>query len=261
MKKLRKIIHVCVPFRILQEQGADLFLREQIQPEIGINAQVLDSVPISEFARIAEQFRAHDLGITMHGPFIDMSPGSDDAAVRTLTRQRFEQVLKLIPVFRPETVVCHAGYDEKRYGFFREIWMEHSLVLWNWFGRCLRNEGSRLMLENVYEHGPEQMLPLFEQLTDAGFCLDMGHCKAFSCSSLECWLNALGKFIGQLHLHDNFGNFDNHLAPGKGILDFPLLFRWLKEHRDRPPVVTMETHREKDIFPGLAYLENIWPWD
>ncbi|MEE4356527.1 MAG: sugar phosphate isomerase/epimerase family protein [Desulfococcaceae bacterium] len=263
MNNIKDIVHVCIKFGMLGEKRLEQFLREGIRPEIAIHGGVLDSVPLSEFRRIAELFRSRGLAMTLHGPFIDMSPGSEDTLIRAASRQRFEQLLKLIPVFQPRSVVCHAGYDEKRYGFFRETWLENSLAFWQWFAGRLQDAGTRLMLENVYEHYPENIRILFENLQKygAGFCLDIGHCKVFSRSSLKTWLESLGTFLGQLHLHDNAGLQDEHLAPGKGTLDFPFLFQWLKEHRDRPPLITMETHREADLYPGLTYLQKIWPWE
>jgi sugar phosphate isomerase/epimerase len=122
-------------------------------------------------------------------------------------------------------------------------------------------EGGRLMLENVYEHHPEALRDLFEQLRGkgVGFCLDVGHQKAFSRASLAKWLQELGPFLGQLHLHDNNGQGDEHIAMGRGTVDFPYLFQWLAARRDSPPVVTLEPHEEKELWLSLDYLDRFWP--
>jgi sugar phosphate isomerase/epimerase len=70
----------------------------------------------------------------------------------------------------------------------------------------------------------------------------------------------LGPFLEQVHLHDNSGEQDDHLALGKGRIDFRGLFQQLKAVRDTPPTVTLEPHSEADLWPSLQYLEAVWPW-
>jgi sugar phosphate isomerase/epimerase len=70
----------------------------------------------------------------------------------------------------------------------------------------------------------------------------------------------LGNEVRQVHLHDNDGSRDSHLAPGRGIVDFSLLFAFLKARKSPPPIITLEPHREEDLEPCLAYLEAVWPW-
>jgi sugar phosphate isomerase/epimerase len=159
-------------------------------------------------------------------------------------------------------VVCHTGWDHRRYLELREAWLERSLGLWRWFARSLRNAGARVMLENVYERSPEELLGCCTPLRDlgAGVCLDTGHLSAFGESPLEHWLDVLMQDIGQLHLHDNRGEQDEHLAPGRGVVDFPLLFERLLAGKTDRPVITLEPHREEALRQGIDYLETVWPW-
>jgi sugar phosphate isomerase/epimerase len=245
---------------MLQESYLERFLKHRLNPEIGIDAAALDRFSNAEFSRIAENLHEHKLAITLHGPFIDLSAGSTDPAVRQLTRNRLKQLLKLVPLFRPQTVVCHAGYDRRRYGFFKEAWTENSLDMWSWLATRLTAEGARLMLENVYEDRPEDILNMFERLEDqgVGFCLDSGHMSAFGKAPLQEWLQVLGPWIGQLHLHDNHGDWDDHLALGRGNIDFPLIFDYLKGQKISGPVITLEPHKEADLWPSLEYLQRHW---
>jgi sugar phosphate isomerase/epimerase len=198
----------------------------------------------------------------LHGPFIDLSAGSLDPSVREATRHRFEQLLQLVAVFNPRAVVCHAGYDRKRYGFHREEWIENTLDMWSWLGKSIQARGATLMLENVYEDGPEDILILFERLKpqQVGFCLDPGHLSAFGKDTLENWLTVLEPYLGQLHLHDNHGGWDDHLALGRGKIDFQYMFDFLKTKRSTPPIITLEPHEEDAFWPSLEYLQKIWPW-
>ncbi len=262
MKNLIKKVHVNIPFYMLYESYIERFLEYGLNPEIGFDAKDLDRFSLPDFRAIAGRLNKRGLAVTLHGPFMDLSPGSPDPRVRELTRFRFEQLLQLIPIFRPKTLVCHAGYDDKRYWHMMEEWVENCLELWSWLGQAIRREGSLLMLENVYEHDPDNIRIIFERLKGqgVGFCLDTGHQAAFSRIPFEEWLESLGPYLGQLHLHDNNGEKDEHLALGKGRIEFQSFFSRLLAVTKVPPVITLEPHKEEDLWLTLEYLEKIWPW-
>ena len=262
MFPILKKVHVNVPFTMLHATYLDFVLENGVNPEIGLDAEALDSVPDTVFAECADRLGQAGVSVTFHGPFFDLSPGSTDPEIRAVTRRRFEQVLHLAPLFRPKAVVCHPGYESYRYGYVRASWMEKSVEMWRWFSERLNELGSRLVLENVYEQTPEDLLPLFEELAPkgVGFCLDVGHQAVFSRTSLGTWLGVLGPYLRHLHLHDNHGDMDAHLALGNGSVDLPLLFEYFRKNGDIRPLITLEPHVREDLEPSLSYLEANWPW-
>lgn len=217
-------VQVNIPFRMLVGEGyLSRFLENGLHPEIGFDAIALDETPDRVFREVAAAFRDNGRRVTFHAPFLDLSAGSPDPAVRRLTRMRFEQTLRAVARFQPLTVVCHTGWDHRRYLELREAWLEESLGLWRWFARSLRSAGARLMLENVYEESPEELLECCAPLRDlgAGVCLDTGHLSAFGESPLERWLDVLMQDIAQLHLHDNRGNRTSIWRPDGASWTFP----------------------------------------
>lgn len=262
MDRIKDKLQVNIPFTMLWDTYIDRFIEQRLNPEIGLDATVLEGFSQSDFSSVAERLHACSLTITLHAPFVDLSPGSPDPGIRAMTQHRFEQMLRLVPIFKPKTVVCHLGYDWKRYAYFRDSWIESSLEIWSWLGAQVKEAGSQLMLENVYEHGPEDMIIFFEHLQNqnVGFCLDTGHQAVFSRASLAHWMDVLGLYLKQLHLHDNRGSQDEHMAVGQGQIDFKTVFNSLKAVRQDPPVITLEPHKEGDLWPSFHYLEKIWPW-
>ena len=256
-KKTIGAVQINIPFRMLVESYLDLFTANRINPEIGLDADALDNFTRSDFERIAASISAYRPRITLHGPFIDLSAGSKDPRIREVTRGRLSQILDLIPIFQPVTVVCHAGYDTKRYAFFREEWTQNSLDMWSWFAGQLNAQGVRLMLENVYEKDPQDLLVLMKNLerVNVGVCLDIGHLWSFGQSTPEIWLDTLGNFIGQFHLHDNDRTFDQHLGMGSGSIDFEPVWRHIESKKENPPVITLEPHEKEDLLNSLEYLE------
>ena len=264
MNPLLSHVQVNCPMTLLVDSFLELILTNGVNPEIGIDAQALDRFERADYQALSRRLADRGLSVTIHAPFADLATGSADPEVRSLTRRRLEQCLTPISAFRPRTVVCHGGYDWKRYGNDPEAWVERSAPVWAWFGRQVQEEGAVMMLENVYERGPGEMEGLFRALDEEGvrfgFCLDTGHQASFSRTLLMDWVDALAPRLGQLHLHDNDGRFDDHLAPGQGSIDFPALFERLGSLPGPPPVATLEPHREEDLAPALDYLDPLWPW-
>ncbi len=262
MNPLTDLIQVNIPFTMLSETHLDRFISHRLNPEIGFDAESLDAYPFSHMEAVAGRLRDAGLSITFHAPFMDLSPGSPDSKVRELTRHRLLQVIRLIPLFRPRTVVCHTGYDHRRFWHIRDLWIDNSLHTWSRIAGEIRSGGARMMLENVYEQSPNDMIDLLENLKDfgVGFCLDSGHQAVFSTAPIPEWIASLGPYLGQLHLHDNCGNHDEHLAMGQGCFDFQQLFNLVRTVSPRQPVITLEPHKEEDLLLSLRYLKNLWPW-
>jgi sugar phosphate isomerase/epimerase len=259
---LTDLVQVNIPFRMLSESYLDGFIKNRLNPEIGFDAEVLDGCPISRMEAVAAQLLDAGLTITFHAPFMDLSPGSPDPKVRDLAQNRLDQLLRLMPLFRPKTVVCHTGYDHRRYWHMRDLWLKNSLDMWSRTVGDIQSQGARMMLENVYEQTPEDMVDLLKNLRDqgAGFCLDSGHQTVFGMAPMAEWIDLLGPYMGQLHLHDNDGTQDDHLALGRGCIDFHELFERVVARSPERPVITLEPHEEADLWPSLTYLEKIWPW-
>jgi sugar phosphate isomerase/epimerase len=260
--RISEWVHVNIPFAMLREDYWKAFLAAEMNPEIGLDGYALDSYAPADFQFIAERFRERNLSVTIHGPFMDLSAGSPDPRIRAVTRQRFEQMLPVIAMFGPRRVVCHAGYDDRRHHYFREQWLEQSLEIWSWLASRVKEEGSILVLENVYEQEPQEISVLLERLPheEVGLCLDVGHQSVFSDCSLEAWLHSTSAYLRHLHLHDNRGGRDEHLPLGRGQVNFQELFRILVEMELGPLTTTMEPHREEDVRPSVEYLEKLWPW-
>jgi len=255
-------LQVNIPYRMLKEGYLEKFLEFGLNPEIGLDAGALDLLTISDAEDIAKQFKWAHRSITLHGPFIDLAPGSPDPDIRKVSRKRFDQLASLVPVFKPITVVCHTGYDHKRYWPMKEQWLENSLKIWEPLAAAFKREGACLMLENVYEETPLEILPLMENLKShgVGFCLDIGHQAVFGAVPLSQWVHTMAPYLRQLHLHDNDGKQDDHLALGSGNINISGLFEELNTLNIHPLAVTLEPHRGEDLAPSLKYLAPIWPW-
>ncbi|MBI5585940.1 MAG: sugar phosphate isomerase/epimerase [Deltaproteobacteria bacterium] len=261
MIDLSKAVHVSVPFFMLRDQYLPLVLENRISLEIGLDAQVLDTCPPGDLRRIAGELQAADLNCSFHAPFLDLSPGAIDPRIRQISRERLEQVLELIPVFQPRWVVCHLAYEARHYQDDLERWQGNCLDTFSGWLNCLQGADVPLMVENVYEKEPDHLVALFRAIPDPRlrFCLDVGHHRLYARSDLQVWIDQLGPYLGLLHLHDNYGQMDDHLALGSGTIDFPAFFELLKSRGLRPRI-TIEPHQEDWVRESLVFLANHYPW-
>ncbi len=250
-------VHICIPFRLLREKHLSLVLENRMNLEIGIDGEVLDTYSKKDFSELVTLLRREGLSLSLHGPFHDLAPGGLDKKILEVSRERLREVFDLIPIFQPVSMVCHAGYDRKRYHESRDQWLETALETWEPLVKGLQGTATTVLFENVYERTPEMLLKLIRGLNTekVGFCLDTGHVNVFSETRMEGWLNTLGAFLKEIHLHDNDGTWDSHWAVGAGKIDFEGLFKYIGEHGLRP-IITLEAHTEQGIWQSLEALEH-----
>lgn len=254
-------VQVNAPYRQLVDKYLELFLRYGINPEIGFDALALETASQEAMAEMARLMEEQGRTITFHGPFMDLAPGGLDERIREVTARRLQRTMELVPLFRPLSIVFHAGYDERRYHAHRAEWLSGSLATWEPIIRQAEEMGVVIHLENVYEQTPEMILTLIEEMDseNLGFCLDMGHMNVFGEVALAEWLDALGPHLKEVHLHDNNGHSDSHGPIGSGTAPFKELFQYLHDQEKRP-VVTLEPHEEATLWGSLETLVKLWPW-
>ena len=255
-------VRVNAPAVLLKEGLWRPLVRFGLRPEVGLDHRALDNMTWAEFTELAGIFSRAGLRPSVHGPFLDLSPGAKDPRVLALTRERLDRAVEIAVLFGAEHMVCHHNFNEDAHSFYTEEWLEISRETWTAVARRAREAGIRLVLENTYERKPAQMLPLLSSLEPegVGFCFDLGHANCFGRTPLANWIDTLAPRLAVVHLHDNDGGFDDHLPIGCGVIDFSGLLSRLAETLDRPPAVTLEPHKEEDVAVTLAGLAKVWPW-
>ena len=249
-------IHVNVPYPMLRSR-AEFALKNRIHPEIYFSGQDLDTYDEKEARDLAEKLRGNGLEVTFHGPFMDLSPGGVDPRIKEVTSDRFSRTIQLAEIFRPETIVFHAGYEKWKFDADVDLWLKSSLQTWNPLVKAAEEVGVTLALENVYEETPDSIAALLNEIASPRFrfCLDTGHHHIFSKVPLSRWVETLGKFLSEIHLHDNHREMDEHLPIGEGSFDFEQLFALLSQYR-LSPIYTLEPHQEDHLRRGLEAIRK-----
>ena len=246
------------PFEQLRQGLLPLFLTHRLRPEIGLEGDCLWTAGLEEFQSLADQLREHNLSCTLHAPFTDLAPGATDRRIREITRDKLRRAFELAAVFQPRAIVCHLGYDEYKHSYKLSDWLRHSLDTWNELLDLADRTSTPVMLENTYECTPEIHHTLLTNLAgrNIGFCLDVGHLTAYAHSTWQVFLKTLLPWLRHLHLHDNRGERDEHIAIGQGCFPFQELFTFLRQQH-LTPLVTLEPHSEQDLWSSLQAIAEM----
>lgn len=248
---------VNAPWYELKDHYLDLFLKHKIQPEIGLEGLCLYDENKEEFKKIANILKEQTLSCTLHAPFFDLAPGALDPEILEASRRKLRKAFHLIEIFHPKSIVCHLNFEENKQGYKWDDWKDSALGTWQELAQIAAKHNCTVMLENTYESSPKAHEAIFSALNsdNAKFCLDVGHLMSFAKTPWQDWLPKLSPWLGQLHLHDNNGEGDQHLGLGLGLFDFKGLFHFLAAN-NLHPLVTLEPHSEEDLWQALEYLEE-----
>jgi sugar phosphate isomerase/epimerase len=250
-------LFVHVPYPQLAENLTYLTER-RLNPEVFFSAEALDSLIPEQAESCAATLAAHGLACTIHTPFMDLNPGSEELLLREATRHRFRQVIAAAAILNPRVMVFHPGYDRWRYGEKQNVWLRHSLDTWSEVLALTEPIGCTVAVENIFEEEPSTLLTLLEEVNHPRFrhCFDVGHWNLFHAVGLDEWFAALGPWIAESHIHDNRGRRDDHAPIGEGSIDFPRFFDLMTRHAP-DAAWTIEAHNRPCLERALT---AIAPW-
>jgi sugar phosphate isomerase/epimerase len=221
--------YVSVPLSTYDEL-IDGVVNQGFHPEFRMTrADHLARMGEADFTRIREHLRAHSQKTFTHGPFFGLDIASLDRCLSEYSADCLLVGLQATNALGGKVMVIHTGYMPQFSRGGRRHWFR------NWKERMPRiveramELGVTLALENTWDDRPEVLLHLAELLPAGGvkFCFDTGHVNVFSRLSVGRWWEAIGDRVVAIHLHDNDGLSDDHLAPGRGTFDFSSLIHCL----------------------------------
>lgn len=244
--------HIHVPYDLL-ERYFPFIRREELNLEIYFGSRRFDDLRKKDIIKLKKMLD-YNPQLTIHAPFMDLSPGAVDSRVREVTFERFSDVLDFADILQAKVVVFHSGYEKWKYDSRVDIWLEESLKTWIPLNRKAFALGVKIAIENIVEDEPSNLKLLVENINSKNFglCFDTGHFNIFSKLFLSDWLGMIKPYIIELHLHDNAKDKDLHLPIGNGNFDFRTLFI---ELQGKNCVYTIEAHTVEDAKKSMERLK------
>lgn len=186
-----------------------------LAPEIVLDADHVTHPDPSLRSAAADLVRRRGAG-TVHAPFMALfespSAGPPEA--------RIEEVLLATADWSAavgaSTCVLHTGWNAGS-GETRTAWLRRMGPALARVTSRFVEVGVRPLVENCHESTPSELLATVAELHDeTRCCLDPGHAIVVGTTPIDEWMAALGARLHQMHLHDNHGHRDEHLALGDG---------------------------------------------
>jgi sugar phosphate isomerase/epimerase len=248
---MTKPIQVNIPYKMLLEK-LDYVLENELNPEIYFDNEALDNYRVSDLIHINTALKEKGRSITIHAPFMDLSPGGVDSKVKSATIERLNQTIEVAANFNPQMIVFHPGYNKWFFDENVSLWLESSLTTWSPIVSKVEKLDIPIALENIFEEEPSSLHMLLSAIKSPyfNFCFDTGHFHLFSTVSMKGWFDILGKYMKEVHLHDNFKKFDDHYPIGNGEIDFDLFFQLVKK-QGTDIIYTIEPHKIEHLERSL----------
>ncbi len=195
--------------------------------ELGVEVQhlavpeVMDGNWKDKLAEYQDKFCELRGGVSLHAAAFDLNPAGSDVKIREVTRERYLRSLEIAKLIRATHVVFHSQINPGiKNPEFKQAKVERQLPFWQEMLAETEQQGTVLLLENLFETDPADLLTLVESIDSprVKVCLDLGHVQANTLLTIGDWIDGLSPHIAYIHLHDNDGKVDQHLPPTEKLL-------------------------------------------
>lgn len=202
------------------------------------NPNILDDE--NEVNKIIAEYKNYNLPqyTTLHGDFFDVLPFSEDAKIREISDIRVKQSIDVAKKIGAKAVVFHTNYNPfLNTKHYVDNFVEHNV---NYWGRLLEtNEDINIYLENMFDRTPCVMEAISEGLKDYknyGVCMDYAHAYISEVEP-QIWARDLSKYIKHIHINDNDGISDLHLAWGEGKINRNTFYKCYEKYMEGATVL------------------------
>ncbi|MDD1705418.1 MAG: sugar phosphate isomerase/epimerase [Methanoregulaceae archaeon] len=208
-------------------------------------------------ARIADTIGSLSLGISVHAPYADLNLATLNYPI---WRESVRQVCTCIRHASDWTdrVTIHPGYLSPVGKIMPDrAWQQQKEALAE-IGTVATDHCVLACLENMIGireflcRMPEELTGMVEGIDGIGITIDIGH--ANTVGKVQEFLPYLAE-ASHLHVHDNHGISDEHLALGAGTIDWDLVGKSIA--RDYTGIVVVEG---RSLEEGKASLPTVRSW-
>lgn len=213
-----------------------------------------------ELRRIEEEFLeiapSYDLEYSAHAPMSDINIGSLNPRMREASLRELISGLGARRRLGMDVYTVHPAFLTPLGLVSRDKVREAAKDSLRRLDRLSEETGVKVALENMPRMytatgtTPQELTDLIEG-TDLGICLDIGH--AHTMGLLPDFLE-LRPLVVNIHIHDNRGEFDEHLPVGDGNIDYPPVLRGLAGYKGR---YVIESRSLEEAVVSRGRLESL----
>jgi len=207
-----------------------------------------------DYVELIELKSSYDVDVLLHAPAASTNFISTSDSIRKASYEELEKALNLAEKCEAELVTVHIGWNPgfitaRGFVFHAKAYSKHNYkVLTEEFYQFAKIHGSLLSIENTIRLD-ENLTKAVEFLinnTDISLTFDIGH---YNINKHEIFLKHFDR-VKNVHLHDNDGKQDLHLALGRGNSNLDIIPKKYKNF------FTIETRDVQSILESKDYLNN-----
>lgn len=201
----------------------------------------------------------------MHAPFptrVSGNPAEDDAT-NEFVFQALRKTIMCCDYVGCRNLIIHPAHNRTDDSISLEDEWNYNIRMYSALIPDLKKHGVTCCLENMFWSyrgkimqsvcaAPEEAVRYIDALNEIageklfGFCLDIGHAFLVG-QDVYAFVGALGDRLTALHVHDNNGQYDQHIFPYMGTSNWDRFCRALKDFGYRG-VLSFETFRTIELF-------------
>lgn len=242
-------------YRLLD--SLDDYLSLNINCEIYINSEFLDNYKLREIKQINNGFKKRNILKRIHGPFMDICPGSSDKKVRGLSQERILSAIKLCGSLGCNDIVLHSHYDPVYHKRHFNEWFDFSKIVWDNVDAQAKKSNITVLIENSEDDAPEAIIAILKEYPLFRACFDLAHYTVFGACG---WREILGRYpkgsVSEVHISDNDKREDLHLVLGEGSVEIEPFLAEIDTYEEKP-VITIEPHSNEALLMDLEYIKKI----
>lgn len=245
---------------LLDLDGAFRLASELKLDFIELSADLYEIAPqFQDPARVRELSRTTGVGTTVHLSYVDLNIASLIPAARQTAVERTLRGLEFAHQVDASCGVLHSGRHYLQHPLANQLVAEGLRASLG----ALQGSSVPIALENLvldetdFLRNPEELDTLTREF-DLRNCLDFGHAhiEGTACGEarLDDYLKRLGDNIIHLHLHNNHGQADEHLATPDGAIDYDAYREFLATFKG---TICLEISNEAGVHTSVTHLRAV----
>jgi len=213
---------------------------------------------VVSYEEIFELSLSYDVEILIHASSAYTNFLSISSEMRNASYRELENTIEFAEKCDAKLITVHLGWNpgfiSARGFIFKEEWYDrhNEKVLTEEFLPFVKNH-DLIAIENTINisGGIKRAMEKILRESDVKLTFDIGHANVKR--GHDIFIQNFDR-IANLHLHDNKGDYDKHLALGKGEIDFSII------PRDFDGYITLESRDEDAILESKDYIKKAGLW-
>ncbi len=206
---------------------------------------------------LRDALSVHDFDIFLHAPFSDLNLATFNKSVMKESKKQIKGALEVAAGVGVQATTVHFGRFSPLGLSYPEEAVKRNLES----VKEISDFAGTLGVEIAFENSPKgfgvmcgslDVLKGLVKETGVRITLDIGHANTWG-KDVTDFINGLNSSIFHVHLHDNTGEGDMHLAVGEGVIDFERVFAAFREINYKN-TLCLEMLYERDLEKSLSII-------